>query len=127
VFSYINRGFVWEKKKDYGKAMNDFDEALKLDPKNAGVYNARAWQWATCPDAKFRDGKKAVESAKRAVELDPEPNNMDTLAAAYAEAGDFAEAVRWQVKAMEEPRYRDNPSYRRRLELYRDKKSYREE
>jgi len=56
-----------------------------------------------------------------------EPNDMNTLAAACAEAGDFAAAVQWQSKAIElwsdEKRKAD---YRTRLTLYREKKPYRE-
>lgn len=52
---------------------------------------------------------------------------MDVLAAAYAEAGDFAEAVRWQERALADPQYRDDENMKRRLELYRKKMPYREQ
>jgi tetratricopeptide (TPR) repeat protein len=128
VDAYYNRGNAWSAKKDYDKAIADYNEAIRVDPKFGSAYNARAWIWATCPDAKYRDGKKAIESAKQALALDAKSANaMDTLAAAYAEAGDFVEAVRWQEKALEDPSFKNNVNYRRRLELYRDKKPYRQE
>ena len=61
-----------------------------------------AWIRATHPDPKFRDGRQAVILALRAVELSPgDAAVLDTLAAAYAEAGRFAEAARTARKAMD--------------------------
>jgi tetratricopeptide (TPR) repeat protein len=125
---YDDRGRAWSEKKQYDKAIADYNEAIRLDPKCVTAYNNRAWLWATCPEAKVRDGKKAVESAKKALELDPKNADwMDTLAVAYAESGDFVEAVRWQEKALADPQFKNNPDLRRRLELYRNKKPYRQE
>ena len=126
--AYCSRGLAWQEQKKFGKAIADYSEAVRIDPNFVDAYNSRAWIWATCPDAKFRDGKKALESARHALELDPkDAANMDTLAAAYAETGDFAEAVRWQEKAMEDPQLKNDANARHRLELYRDKKPYRQE
>ena len=74
---------------------------------------------ATCPDAKHRDGRKAVELATRACEL----NEAD-----YAEAGDFDKAVEWQEKANK--LYSDADDRKKgedRLKLYQQRKPYREE
>ena len=52
---------------------------------------------------------------------------LETLAAAYAEAGDFASAVKWQVKAIElEADPKEKEEYRARLKLFQEKKPYRE-
>ena len=51
------------EKGRYDEALADLDEAIRLDPRNAPGYNGRAWLRATCPEAKYRDGKQAVESA----------------------------------------------------------------
>ncbi len=128
AYGYVNRGTVWSARKEYDKASEDYAEAIRLDPKHASAHNSLAWLLATCPDAKIREGKKALAAAKQALELDEKSaNNMDTVAAAYAESGDFVEAVRWQEKALEDPQFKDNADYRRRLQLYRDKKPYRQE
>ena len=84
---------------------------------------------ATCGDAKYRDRKRALDQAKKAIDLEKRPDGdfLATLAAGYAETGDFVEAVRWQEKAMEAPSLKDDADARRRLELYRAKKPYREE
>ena len=122
------RGIGLANKKEYDKAIADCNKAIRLDPKYASAYNNRAWLWATCPDAKYRDGKKAVESATKACELSEwkEPNDIGTLAAAYAEAGDFDAAMKWQSKAialLTDARTREDRS---RLKLYQEKKPYRE-
>jgi hypothetical protein len=57
------------------------------------------------------------------------PFHRDTLAAAYAEAGDFPEAVRVQERALQSPdlagQYGEEP--RERLQLYKESKPYREQ
>jgi tetratricopeptide (TPR) repeat protein len=128
VYALINRGDAWASVKDFANAIADFDKAVRLDPNCRDAYLGRAWIWATCPEPKYRDGKKAIESAREGIALDP--NNawcMTVLATAYAEAGDFADALRWQEKALEDPQLKNDKDARRRLELYRDKKPYRQE
>ncbi len=81
-------------------AVAQFREVLKLDPNNADALNSLAWIEATHADAKLRNGKEAVVFAEKAAGLkkDDAPT-LDTLAAAYAEAGRFKEAVATAQKA----------------------------
>lgn len=104
-------------------------EPIDIAPDSAAAWNARAWLLATSPDAEVRDGAKAVEAAKRAMALDPKKGFYPaTLAAAYAEAGDFEQAVRCQQEAMQRvPRLKFDPEARRRLKLYRQGQPYRED
>ena len=126
--AYWGRAAVRIRMKDYEKGVADYNEALRFDGKNANLLNGVAWLLATCPDEKGRDGKRAVELAKQALELrKDDPNIMDTLAAAYAEVGNFDEAVRFQEQALRDPAFENNPGYRERLELYKKKIPYRQE
>jgi tetratricopeptide (TPR) repeat protein len=125
------RGNAWKVQKDYAKALQDYAEASRLAPKDHAYLEARAWLLAVCPVDKLRDGKKAVELARSACELGDwkQPFALAILAAAYAETGDFASAVKWQEKALDDKSYasREGDKARQRLQLYKDKKPYREE
>jgi Flp pilus assembly protein TadD len=129
VKAYVTRGVACEHKKDYDRAVRDFREVIQLDPKNVFGYNNLAWLLATCPDDKCRSGEQAVKYARRACELTDWKTGviLDTLAAAYAEAGQFGEAVKWQQSAMAAAGYTESQTVgRKRLALYKDKKPYRD-
>ena len=127
---YYNRGHAWHDKKEYDKAIADYGEAIRLDPKDGAAYNHLAWLRAVCPKPECRDGKKSVELASRACELSgwKEAYHVGTLAAAYAEAGDFDKAVEWQTKANAlYTESQDKDKGEKRLKLYREKTPYRDE
>lgn len=128
--AYNNRGNAWKAKGDDSKAIQDYTEAIRLNPQYANAYNGLAWRLASSKDARVRDGKRAVELAQKACELSEWklPILINTLAAAYAEAGNFDEAIRWQEKAMEFPEFMNThgDKAREQLALYRDRKPYRE-
>ncbi|HVC97751.1 MAG TPA: tetratricopeptide repeat protein, partial [Pirellulales bacterium] len=125
--AYIGRGSALNSKGEYEKALADFDEAIRLDSESSSALNNRALLRATCPDAKFRDGAKAIEDATKGCELTDwkDPYCLDSLAAAYAEAGQFDKAVEWQEKAVELAP--DDDDFETRLKLYQEGKPYREE
>lgn len=128
ALAYRNRARTWDAKKDYGKALADLNQAILLDPKYIPALQATAWLLATCPNAKLRNGKRAVELAKKAVGLDNKNANLlEVLAAAHACAGNFTEAVRLQERVLEDPQFENNAAAKDRLELYRKKEPYRQE
>jgi Flp pilus assembly protein TadD len=109
------------------EALAELREALRLNPKNMVFQNELAWGFATEADSKNRDGKAAVEFATKACELSEwkNPAYLDTLAAAHAEATNFAEAAKWQAKAIELlSNEKEKEDYRTRFKLYQDKKPY---
>jgi tetratricopeptide (TPR) repeat protein len=103
--AYFNRSLAWKKKQAYDRVVADLQEALRLDPEYAVAHNNLACLRATCLGAAFRDGNSALAHAHKACQLSgwSRPIMLNTLAAAYAEVGQFAEAVHWQKQALARP------------------------
>lgn len=102
AFVLAVRARVRAARGEWEKATADAAEAATLDPWNEFALNTRAWLWATAAEEKFRNGTKAATLATALVErskgLDPE--HLETLAAAHAEAGEFDKAVAAQERAI---------------------------
>jgi len=83
------------------EAIAQYERALQIKPDYAESMNNLAWLLATCPDARIRDGTQAVKYAERACEQTHYGMTLfvGTLAAAYAEAGRFDEAIATAEKA----------------------------
>ena len=111
----------------FDEAVKDYEAATRIDPKHVEAYNGLAWLRATAADQHDRDGAAAVENGTKACELTgwKQWGTIDTLAAAYAEKGDFKQAVSWQQTAIElAPTAEDKESMQSRLALYRAGKPY---
>lgn len=91
-----------EQTGDLAGAVASYREAVRLDPQSLVGLNGAAWILATHPDAAARQPAEAVQLARRAVEAGGAENAsvLDTLAAAYAAAGDFPQAVSTARKAL---------------------------
>jgi len=128
--AYNNRGIAEALKDDYGKGIADLRESIRLKPDYANAYSNLAWLLAVCPDPHVRNGAKAVEYATRACELSEWkiPSYLDTLAAAYAEVGDFDDAVKFENKSLaSNASYANLERMSQRLGLYEQNKPYHEE
>jgi tetratricopeptide (TPR) repeat protein len=128
---YAVRGVAYFRKGSYKEAASAFEKALHLFPNNDSVLGRFAWFRATCPDASLRNGKEAIRMSMRAYELSKwkEPGLIEELAAAYAETGDFDEAVKHQTQAikMKSAYGPVDKKWRERLALYRAHKPARSE
>ncbi len=93
--AHYNLGAVLNFRGKIDEAIAQFQQAVEIKPDYAKAHNSLAWLQATCPAARLRNGAEAVEHARRADQLSGggQPELLDTLAAAQAEAGRFPEAA----------------------------------
>jgi hypothetical protein len=99
-----------------------------VQPKDEGLLNNLAWLLATSPDGEIRDGKRSVQLAEQACELThyKAAHILSTLAAGYAEQGDFKAARKWSQKAVEVAGDAEKDNLRKELESYEAEKPWRE-
>jgi tetratricopeptide (TPR) repeat protein len=121
------RGYIHEKLREYALAKADYEEAVRLGGDD-DCLNSLAWILATAPSSQMRDASRALELASRACRASRwrDPSSLDTLAAAYANCGQFQKAISWQEKAIRLEKDRDEKkNLREHLDLYRAGQPYR--
>ena len=121
---------------EHGKAVDDYGVARNIDPGNPGVLNNLAWVLCTSPEDDVRDAKLAIEYATKACEATKfrAAHIISTLAASYAESGDFETAKKHSAQAVElaeaaEGELRDEEIIKQlkaELESYENEKPWRE-
>lgn len=94
---------LYLRDKQYDRAIELLRAAMKHSPEEPGVLSNLAWLLATCPDDALRNGQEAVRLARQASELsgDRSARVLDSLAAAYAETRQFAEAAATARQALD--------------------------
>jgi tetratricopeptide (TPR) repeat protein len=114
------------------EALTHYQAALEIRPDFTPTSNRLAWVLATCPDATLRNGPKALEIARQLDQLGGgnNPLFLQTLAAAYAETGQFSEAVAFAERAQQLAASRNDTSLanslRNQLERYQAGSPFRE-
>ncbi len=132
VRAHNNRLAALNARARRAEALAQWEESVRRQPDNASVLGRMAWVLATNPEASVRNGPRAVELAQRAADLDGGRHAivLDTLAAAYAEAGRFNEAVQAAQQALALASAQKNAAQadaiRARIKLYQAGSPYRE-
>ncbi len=128
VLALRSRGDAYLAVGDHAAAVADFEEALQRVADDPALLNNLAWVLATSPDAEIRNGKRAVELATKACELTDynKPHILSTLAAAFAENGDFETAIEWSQKAVDLDDSEQEEQLVKELASYRGGQPWRE-
>ena len=122
-----NLGFIYSKGRggpqDYGTAVRWLRKAAEQGDSEA--QNNLAYIFATASDGRYRNGPEAIRYAKQAVAHADTAAVRDTLAAAYAAAGQFDNAVREQKKAIQMQRSsgKSTTGLEKRLRLYQSRQA----
>ena len=130
--AYQNIAIIFYQQNEIGKAMGHWAEALRVKADLPEILNNMAWIMATNEESKYRNPDKSMDMARRACEITDyqNPQLLDTLAAAYASAGKFQQAIETAEKAVGVALAADNKEMAKqiqsRLTLYQNQKPYRE-
>jgi tetratricopeptide (TPR) repeat protein len=125
---YQNRADVLLSAGRQAEALKDYNKTLELAPDQTRVLNNLAWLLATSPHDELRDGSRALDMATKACELTQykEAHIVSTLAAAYAEMGNFDKAIEWSKKAIELSSDKLAGQLTKELDSYEAKQPWRE-
>ncbi|MEQ8209959.1 MAG: tetratricopeptide repeat protein [Lacipirellulaceae bacterium] len=123
-----SRGDAHLNLGDHASAVVDFQKAYELRQDDSFLLNNYAWLLATSPDEEVRNGKLAIELATKACEIEEYKAGhiLSTLAAAYAETGDFEKAKEWSNKAIEVGKPEQLEELKKELEKYKQNQPMRE-
>jgi len=124
----IRRAYSYVQIGKFAEAGEDLKAATFATPVSMSDYTSLAWLKATCPFDIIRDGVVAVAYAKKAMKERESAETFDILGAAYAEMKDYQRARNMVLEGLK--RFPDSPRaevMKQRLDLYNDKKPFREE
>ena len=125
-------GTVLTQQGRVGEGVEEWQKVLAIQPDNGNAMSNLAWVFATSPDQSLRDGPKAVELAEQALRLSGGriPILFRTLAAAYAESGEFSKAIQTAQQGIELANSQGNSGLGTELQgnivLYHDQRPLRD-
>lgn len=137
---YWNRGIAYERLGECQNAIDDYTKSLDSAPEysHPTIKVRIAWIFATCPDKNIRNGTKALEMATTEKVTEMSHFDYRNLAAAYAETGNYKEAVKNQELAIkllkqskeeyvpnQEENKRNLTDYAKQLLAYKNNKPWR--
>lgn len=126
--AYVDRADLYASLGQWERAAGDYRVAIKLNNQLGRAYQNVAWMMATCPDAKYRNPSLAVRAANKAIQLDgPTYLGLDTYAAALASAGQYANAIATQKKALTSAPKEEHADLNSRLALYEKQQPFIEQ
>jgi tetratricopeptide (TPR) repeat protein len=130
--AHVQLGAAYAEQGRLAETIRHYRDAVRIRPTYREAVNNLAWLLATARDPGLREPAEAVALAERAVALTaaPDPATLDTLAAAYAAAGRFEDAVAAEQRALQESEATEalaqTEPLRERLERYRAHQPYQE-
>jgi tetratricopeptide (TPR) repeat protein len=130
AYEHAVKAIAAYRQGDFSEASHHYRKAIESDSKYCFAMNGLAWQLATCPDSRFRDGKEALVLSQKLFRLKNRPGKIQwlqigTLAACYAELGDFFAAVELQKWSIKSTPAEHHEAASGRLALYKSRMPYR--
>ena len=132
ALAHHNFGKLLQQEGQVQEAIAHYQKALEIQPDLAAARGSLAWVFATSPEASLRDGARAVELAQEALRVSGDSNPMlvATLAAAYAQAGQFPRAIETARRALESATAQNRTALAKRVQaqiaLYQTGSPYRD-
>jgi serine/threonine protein kinase len=131
ILLYRNRACTYCNLGQHAAAAADYAAMIRVarnDAQRVDGINGLAWILATATDDSVRDGQRAISLATEACKITDfsRPNVLSTLAAAYAETGQWDQAIKWSTKAIELTQSVQQERLKQELASYQEKKPWRE-
>jgi tetratricopeptide (TPR) repeat protein len=123
----VSRAEIYLASRDWGRAASDYRDAIQLNDRLGRAYQGAAWIMATCPDERYRNDELALSTAQKALELDgdTDPRYIETLAAAYANAGQYDSAAAILQTYLNRMPQNYQAGAQSRIQLYKSQRPYR--
>ncbi len=124
--THVVRGMIWQAVKQFAAARIAFESAVRADAASLEGHNKLALLLVTCSDASVRDYKRGIQHAQECCKLTDykQWQHLAMLGTAYAQAGQFPEAIKWQQSAVDSAPAEAQPALQQRLALYREGKTF---